>query len=104
MISGVARVTRPLSRLPHSLLSPVSVSRTFRLSVSLPQLPRRMASTKSQFIFPDDQPLVCLDAGSAWDHLTSDEKLYSHYLSRASWWGGLIVLLQTSPESPDIFR
>ena len=102
MISGVARVTRPLSRLPHFLRSPVSVSRTFRLqSVSLP---RRMASTKSQFIFPDDQPLVCLDAGSAWDHLTSDEKLYSHYLSRASWWGGLIVLLQTSPESPDIFR
>jgi len=63
-----------------------------------------MASSKAQFILPDDQPIVRLDAKTAWNHLTKDEQLYSHYLSRASWWGGLIVLLQTSPESPDIFR
>jgi len=63
-----------------------------------------MSSSKAQFVFPDDQPLVCLDASSAWAHLTRDEQLYSHYLSQASWWGGLAVLLQTSPESPDIFR
>merc|ERR1719500_1595187 len=52
-----------------------------------------MSSSKAQFVFPDDQPLVCLDASSAWAHLT-----------QASWGGGLAVLLQTSPESPDIFR
>ena len=62
------------------------------------------SSVRAQFVFPDDQPLVVLDASSAWDHLTPSEQLYSHYLSRASWWGGLVVLLQTSPESPDIFR
>ena len=62
------------------------------------------SSARAQFVFPDDQPLVVLDASSAWDHLTPSEQLYSHYLSRASWWGGLVVLLQTSPESPDIFR
>ena len=64
----------------------------------------RMSSSRAQFVFPDDQPLVRLDASTAWDQLTGSEQLYSHYLSQASWWGGLIVLLQTSPESPEIFR
>jgi len=63
-----------------------------------------MNSTMSQFVFPDDQPVVKLDAAIAFHHLTDGEQLYSHYLSQASWWGGLVVLLQTSPESPDIFR
>ena len=66
--------------------------------------PVRMSSSKAQFVFPDDQPIVKLDASNAWNALTKDEQLYSHYLSKASWWGGLVVLLQTSPESPDIFR
>jgi len=63
-----------------------------------------MSSIKSQFVLPDDQPLTRLDASTAFKHLTASEQLYSHYLSAASWWGGLVVLLQTSPESPDIFR
>jgi len=63
-----------------------------------------MSSNLSQFVFPDDQPVTRLDAGTAFHQLTQGEQLYSHYLSRASWWGGLVVLLQTSPESPDIFR
>eukprot|EP00092_Neocalanus_flemingeri_P014000 GFUD01015102.1.p1 GENE.GFUD01015102.1~~GFUD01015102.1.p1 ORF type:complete len:708 (+),score=267.32 GFUD01015102.1:178-2301(+) len=63
-----------------------------------------VSSTMSQFVFPDDQPVVKLDAATAFSMLTTSEQLYSHYLSRASWWGGLVVLLQTSQESPDIFR
>ena len=79
------------------------------LRLVLKQNSPRMSSTttssaRAQFVFPDDQPLVRLDASTAWDHLTPSEQLYSHYLSQASWWGGLIVLIQTSPESPDIFR
>jgi len=58
----------------------------------------------SQFVFPEDQPVVKLDAATAFSQLSTSEQLYSHYLSQASWWGGLVVLLQTSQESADIFR
>jgi len=62
------------------------------------------ATNMSQFVLPDDQPVVRLDASTAFHLLATREQLYSHYLSQASWYGGLVVLLQTSPESPDIFR
>jgi dipeptidyl-peptidase-3 len=48
--------------------------------------------------------VVRLDAATAFSLLGPQEQLYSHYLSRASWYGGLAVLLQTSPEAPNIFR
>lgn len=63
-----------------------------------------VAETRAQFVLPDDQPVLRLDADTAFQALTTTEKLYSHYLSRASWYGGLVVLYQTSPESPQIFR
>ena len=39
----------------------------------------------SQFVLPDDQPVVRLDAATAFNLLGTREQLYSHYLSRASW-------------------
>ena len=55
-------------------------------------------------ILPNDQPVVSLEARKAFELLTEREQLYAHYISRASIFGGLAVLLQTSPESPQIFR
>ncbi|XP_072940333.1 dipeptidyl peptidase 3 isoform X2 [Epargyreus clarus] len=58
---------------------------------------------KSNFILPNNQRFVELDSSQAFTNLTKKEKLYAHYLSQSAWNGGLIVLVQTSPESPRIF-
>lgn len=58
---------------------------------------------KSQYVLPNDQPVVTLEATSAFNSLTFKEKLYAHHISQASWKGGLITLLQTSSESGPMF-
>lgn len=62
-----------------------------------------MTDNNSQHTLPNSQPIVLLDCETAFNALSKDEKLYSHYLSKVSWNGGLITLVQTSPESPLIF-
>ncbi|XP_078284370.1 dipeptidyl peptidase 3 [Rhinoraja longicauda] len=57
----------------------------------------------SQYILPNDIGISLLDCKDAFQLLSKEEKLYAHYVSRASWYGGLVVLLQTSPESPAIY-
>lgn len=58
---------------------------------------------KSQHILPLDQPVSHLEVKTAFTGLTEKEKLYAHHLSKAAWTGGLITLLQTSPESGPVF-
>uniref|UniRef100_A0A4W4DY76 Dipeptidyl peptidase 3 n=1 Tax=Electrophorus electricus TaxID=8005 RepID=A0A4W4DY76_ELEEL len=57
----------------------------------------------SQYYLPNDIGIAALDCGEAFKLLSPKEKLYAHYLSRAAWYGGLVVLLQTSPESPYVY-
>uniref|UniRef100_H3A2H9 Dipeptidyl peptidase 3 n=1 Tax=Latimeria chalumnae TaxID=7897 RepID=H3A2H9_LATCH len=57
----------------------------------------------SQYILPNNIGISLLDCKEAFQLLSKQEKLYAHYLSKASWYGGLVVLLQTSPESPVIY-
>ncbi|KAL4238740.1 bifunctional diacylglycerol diphosphate phosphatase/phosphatidate phosphatase [Mactra antiquata] len=57
----------------------------------------------SQYTFPNSTGVCLLDCKTAFKNLTDKEKKYAHYISQASWYGGLIVLVQTSPESPGIF-
>lgn len=66
-----------------------------------PDVPRHVEST---YCFPMSQPVVALDAKTAFEGLTEREQLYAHHISRASFAGGLICLLQTSVESPQIYR
>ncbi|CAL8123901.1 unnamed protein product [Orchesella dallaii] len=61
------------------------------------------AKTLKQYIIPLEQPVVNLDCKEAFNGLSEQEKLYACYLSQASWVGGLIALVQTSPEAPSIF-
>lgn len=48
----------------------------------------------SEYIIPDEQPVDLLKCQEAFNGLTNKEKLYAHYLSKASWFGSLIVLFQ----------
>ncbi|XP_066575009.1 dipeptidyl peptidase 3 [Amia ocellicauda] len=57
----------------------------------------------SQYYLPNDVGISALDCGEAFRLLSPHEQLYAHYVSRAAWYGGLAVLLQTSPESPAIY-
>ena len=57
----------------------------------------------SEFVFPPDTPISKLECSVAFSGLSDREKLYAYHLSRASWDGSLICLLQTSPESAPLF-
>ncbi|KAG8146719.1 putative Dipeptidyl peptidase 3 protein, partial [Naja naja] len=57
----------------------------------------------SHYVLPNDIGIATLDCAEAFELLSPEEKHYAHYLSRACWYGGLVVLLQTSPESPTIY-
>lgn len=62
-----------------------------------------MEGDLSNFTVPPDTPISSLDAGKSFNGLNTKERLYCHYVSRASWEGAYVCLIQTSPESVPIF-
>jgi dipeptidyl-peptidase III len=56
-----------------------------------------------EFLLPAQTPFNFLQCQEAFNKLSITEKVYAHYMSEASWCGGPICLLQTSPESPPLF-
>lgn len=55
------------------------------------------------YVISLDTPISRLESREAFESLSEKEKHYCHFLSRASWEGAVICLLQTSPESAPIF-
>merc|ERR1712137_612854 len=52
----------------------------------------------------EDVPINKLECEDSFQLLSKEEKLYAHYLSKASWAACPIVSIQTSPESISILR
>ncbi|AOA60636.1 GQ67_01822T0 [Komagataella phaffii] len=64
----------------------------------------RMSSIKIENYYADAKaPIVSLSAKSHFNELTSQERKYAHYMSRASHWGTRVVLRSVSPESEVIY-
>lgn len=62
-----------------------------------------MGIDKKLYCYPSNTPVCALNCEEAFDGLTPKEKLYAHYMLKASFTGSLITHCQTSPESPPLF-
>jgi hypothetical protein len=68
----------------------VSKSDIYILKATMP-FPIIIGTNRSKF---SDQTCVKLDAKPSFEKLTKKERLYAHHMSKAAFYGGLIVLVQ----------
>ncbi|OQV22426.1 Dipeptidyl peptidase 3 [Hypsibius exemplaris] len=71
--------------------------------LSSPIMPALEAEARKQFFVPLTTKVPSIECEKAFALLSDNEKQYVHHWTQASWAGGLITVLQTSPESPAIF-
>ncbi|GAA5829744.1 hypothetical protein JCM3766R1_001288 [Sporobolomyces carnicolor] len=85
-----------------------SIGSTSRLRTRSPSTsPTRLSSSSNMSAahvdpryLADSAPPVCsLQVKDSFSNLTKTERLYSHYMSKASWAGGRIIMRQTSDEA-----
>lgn len=62
-----------------------------------------MAVVDEMHLVPKEVPVLKLACAEPFRKMTKKERLYAHHMSRASWLGSKICLVQTSPEAPLIF-
>ncbi|GAA5906487.1 hypothetical protein JCM5296_003782 [Sporobolomyces johnsonii] len=87
-----------LNRPTPSVLLPLARPSCFSL--------RTMASVSAsmeRFLADRDPPVCSLKIADTFKALTNEEKLYSHYLSEASWAGGRIIMRQTTFHAERLF-
>jgi dipeptidyl-peptidase III len=56
------------------------------------------------YVTPEELPVRELEVEGPFSGLTSQEKLYAHWMAQASWIGSIITWEQLSPESPGLLR
>lgn len=54
-------------------------------------------------VTPTDVPVKALEATTAFEGLSKQEKLYAYWMAQAAWRGAMICSAQVSVESPEIF-
>ncbi|KAK0433619.1 aflatoxin-detoxifizyme [Armillaria borealis] len=67
---------------------------------------RAMATTTvhgERFLADKAAPLCGMDVGKSFDQLSSKEKLYTHYLTEASWAGARIIQAQWTAQATDLY-
>ncbi|XP_039283071.1 dipeptidyl peptidase 3 isoform X1 [Nilaparvata lugens] len=109
LVPALGRVHR-LSRVYKKLVHPCDIIRSVggnllrrQLSASSAANNQLKMSTKD-YVLSNDVPFSEVDCSEAFAALNDAEKKYAHHLSQAAWDGELIILLQTSPESPALFE
>lgn len=61
------------------------------------------ASQKARYLADLNPPICSLNISSSFAKLTSQEKLYAHWMSQASWAGGRIIMNQWTPFAEEIY-
>nr|5YFB_A Chain A, Dipeptidyl peptidase 3 [Desarmillaria tabescens]5YFB_B Chain B, Dipeptidyl peptidase 3 [Desarmillaria tabescens]5YFC_A Chain A, Dipeptidyl peptidase 3 [Desarmillaria tabescens]5YFC_B Chain B, Dipeptidyl peptidase 3 [Desarmillaria tabescens]5YFD_A Chain A, Dipeptidyl peptidase 3 [Desarmillaria tabescens]5YFD_B Chain B, Dipeptidyl peptidase 3 [Desarmillaria tabescens] len=65
-----------------------------------------MATTtvhRERFLADKSAPLCGMDIRKSFDQLSSKEKLYTHYVTEASWAGARIIQAQWTPQATDLY-
>ncbi|KAK0497634.1 aflatoxin-detoxifizyme [Armillaria luteobubalina] len=58
---------------------------------------------RERFLADNAAPLCSMDVGKSFDQLSPKEKLYTHYLTEASWAGARIIQAQWTAQATDLY-